>query len=220
MLHGGTGVCGAVQVRKRCAPKEGGIWSFRTGRAQYHRARCQLGGVLVRSGSVPCRAQAEQLLARLRRTALETLPLEQRLAAAAEALCVERAEVSFVVTLDARRWLGRNIESPTLRSLEETLHWRRRADEAEAAGWPGVRELWNDWQCLCRPKQLQHRRRSASELQRLQHAGDLENQRREARRPSLQSAQQQAEQLLSRAMARPRSRKRQVILRAVKRRTH
>ena len=34
------------------------------------------------------------------------------------------------------------LESPTLRSLPETLHWRRLATEAEAAGWPKVRELW------------------------------------------------------------------------------
>ncbi|CAE7225339.1 gsp-2 [Symbiodinium natans] len=134
-----------VQMVKPLARMPGSVWTFKTPSAQYHRARCQIGGVLVRSSSVRCRAQAEALLQRLH-AALSEVPeqLEQRLPAAAAALSLQSCTVSFVVVLDARRWIGRSLESPTLYSLAETLTWRRRAAEAEAGGWPRVRALWMD----------------------------------------------------------------------------
>ena len=45
---------------------------------------------------------------------------------------IDPREIFFQVTLDARRWVGRSLESPTLRCLKETLQWRW-VREAEVA---------------------------------------------------------------------------------------
>eukprot|EP00435_Cladocopium_sp_Y103_P012721 s4765_g3.t1 len=120
--RGTLGSRSMMQVPARSV-SEGNIWTIRTSSRQYHRARCQIGGVLVRSGSVQRREEALSLLSRLRQTmSSATGDLEQRLVAAAEAF---QGSASFVVTLDARRWLGRALESPTFRSLHETLRWRQ-----------------------------------------------------------------------------------------------
>eukprot|EP00439_Symbiodinium_sp_Y106_P046503 s7405_g5.t3 len=201
--------------------KSGSVWTSGRASAQHHRARCQIGGVLVRSSSVRCREQAEVLLQRLR-AALSEVPeaLEHRLPAAAAALS-KSCTVSFVVTLDARRWIGRSLESPTLHSLAETLSWRRRAAEAEAGGWPLVKALWMEWMqtTSAQPRAFQRSRRSAREVHRLVAAGDVcfsgkaakkrarqvASDRRLARR--LRAAVTIAEALLGRAMVPKRSSK-------------
>lgn len=211
--RGTLGSRSMMQVPARSV-SEGNIWTIRTSSRQYHRARCQIGGVLVRSGSVQRREEALSLLSRLRQTmSSATGDLEQRLVAAAEAF---QGSASFVVTLDARRWLGRALESPTFRSLHETLRWRREAEAAEAAGWQSVRALWMDWQRLARPSQFQHRRRSAEEVQRLAQMGDVADRTRRLRKATTASlrearlqrsygyAKRRAQRLLLRVMERPR----------------
>lgn len=200
-----------MQVPARSV-SEGNIWTIRTSSRQYHRARCHIGGVLVRSGSVQRREEALSLLSRLRQSMSASGDLEQRLVAAAEAF----GSASFVVTLDARRWLGRALESPTFRSLHETLRWRREAEAAEAAGWQSIRALWMDWQRLARPSQFQHRRRSAEEVQRLAQLGDAAERSRRLRKATAASlrdarlqrsydyAKRRAQRLLLRVMEKPR----------------
>jgi len=197
----------------RSVSNEGNIWTFKTSSRQYHRARCQIGGVVVRSGSVQRREEAERLLSRLRQSMSSAKDLQERLVAADEAF---QGSASFVVTLNARRWLGQTLESPTLRKLQDVLRWRQEAEAAEAAGWQSIRALWMDWQRLARPSQFQHRRRSAEQVNRLVHLGDVADQSwrlRKANRSVLRAARLQrsygyakrrAQRLLCRVMAIPR----------------
>ncbi|CAK9099412.1 unnamed protein product [Durusdinium trenchii] len=82
-------------------------------------ARCQIGGVLIRSGTVRRRDEAEDLLVHLRHAHALSGNLEERLLAATEALSALGKSVTFaVVTLDARRWVGQTLESPSSRLAE------------------------------------------------------------------------------------------------------
>lgn len=209
-----------MQVQSAGASKEGNIWTFKSSSRQYHRARCHIGRVVVRSGSVKRREEAEDLLSRLRRS-MSALSgdVEQRLLAAAEAFSIH-GSATFVVTLDARRWVGRSLESPTLRCLKETLQWRRQAEAAEAAGWQSIRALWMDWQQLERPSQFQHRRRSAQEVERLARLGDVADRTRRLRKENVAKlreerlkrcygcAKRRAQRLLCRVMEPRHGRKR------------
>lgn len=192
----------------RLSHATGNIWSFKSTTRSFHRARCQIGGVLIRSGTVRRRDEAEDLLVHLRHAHALSGNLEERLLAATEALSALGKSVTFAVTLDARRWVGQTLESPSSRCLSETLHWRRQAEAAEAAGWPSIRQLWMDWQRLERPRQFQHRVRSAETVQRLARRGDAAETRKRLRQEaagrrlerSYLWAKKRAERLLERAM--------------------
>lgn len=58
---------------------------------------------------------------------------------------VQSIGLNFQVYSDARHWVGRNVTSPRMFDIEETLTVWRRAELARLRGWAGVRELWLTW---------------------------------------------------------------------------
>ena len=116
------------------------VWTVRTLTAVYHRARCQVDGVVVRSCSVRKPFEARAMNAQLRAARADLPPgtsAEERVRAMTHALTkVGATEVggarraprtpTFAVVIDARRWIGKSLTSPTTTSIEEALAWRHR----------------------------------------------------------------------------------------------
>lgn len=156
----------------------GGLWRTKTAHAEYHRVRFQFRGVVVLSRGMVLRTQAEAMLSQLRTAASpqgrdpehELRALVEALSTASVATAGESPKASvddaaqhlapalyFAVCIDARRWIGKSLTSPTMRSLEEALEMRRRVVEAEQEGWDAVRELWAQWLTAERPARWRRR---------------------------------------------------------------
>eukprot|EP00927_Polykrikos_kofoidii_P009907 TRINITY_DN14162_c0_g3_i1.p1 TRINITY_DN14162_c0_g3~~TRINITY_DN14162_c0_g3_i1.p1 ORF type:complete len:337 (+),score=44.51 TRINITY_DN14162_c0_g3_i1:110-1012(+) len=172
------------------ASRGGGVVTIKAISSEYHRLRCQISGVVVRSPCIP-RAEARNTLLKLRSclfTRLEKLGSdvatspEDRLRAIATTVSSgvaaiptqrENAEVgnarrhnvkfraSFSAVLDARRFIGRCLSSPASLCVDEAISWRRHAAAAESEGWPSVRALWLRWLQMPRDRGL---RRPATAL--------------------------------------------------------
>lgn len=158
----------------------GGIVTVHTGLKEYHRVRCQIGGVVVRSRGMPRREQAQAKLVRLRSMAnvnSDKCDLTERLSAAEQAFSdpgfnsfdmnAKGSGLSFAVVLDARRWIGRSIMSPSIASAQEAASCRQEACEAEIHGWSSVRSLWLRWLQVQRPRRWSNGARSEMHLQTL-----------------------------------------------------
>eukprot|EP00913_Durusdinium_trenchii_P016470 g15481.t1 len=174
----------------RLSHATGNIWSFKSTTRSFHRARCQIGGVLIRSGTVRRRDEAEDLLVHLRHAHALSGNLEERLLAATEALSALGKSVTFAVTLDARRWVAQQMCVPNRKTFT------------------AIAAQSKDWQRLERPRQFQHRVRSAETVQRLARRGDAAETRKRLRQAtagrrlerSYLWAKKRAERLLERAM--------------------
>lgn len=163
------------------------VWTVRTLTAVYHRARCQVDGVVVRSCSVRKPFEARAMNAQLRAARADLPPgtsAEERVRAMTHALTkVGATEVggarraprtpTFAVVIDARRWIGKSLTSPTTTSIEEALAWRQLASDAEAGGWPTIRALWLHWMQAERLPRWGNRMRSAAEAEARAAAADV-----------------------------------------------
>lgn len=175
-----------AMAKRRCL---GGVWTVNTGRTQYYKVRCYVAGIVIRSGGFRNMTQAEELLNNLRTSIAAASPQEDdaRLHSVAAVLRADllyrgcRSAPSFAAVLDARRWLGRNIESPSQVTLEQAIGERRRAFDAEKAGWHSVRSLWLEWLGKARPRRWGHKPLDAQEATAAVAAADERAQQKDAR---------------------------------------